>query len=405
MITNIMNYLNGVVRIRIQGTMPEKFINLCLSQHIFLWQITKCNEDLIVSMRLADFFRIRPLVRRSRTNVSVITRYGWPFTYKRIMRRKMLVAGACLFLFVLNFLANYIWFVDIVGLKQIPIEQIKSIAYENGLKPGVPKEQINVKTIEHALMVNLPEVAWLSISFTGTRAVIEVVEKTMAKQEDKAPAHIMAGKDGVITEIIAVTGRPAVKKGDTVKKGDLLIKGFAEDAAVPTVPGEPPIISVPPQLIKAQGIVKARVWYESYGEAYLMQSYNERTGNQLSEIAVIVGDNQITLKKAPAKPYELFEIEEVHKKLPWWRNSGFTVESNIIIYNELRLNRREITAEQARDEAAVKALSAVQQLIPESAQILSRNIEILKVDEPNLVRIKVNMETIEDIGQTITISR
>jgi similar to stage IV sporulation protein len=124
----------------------------------------------------------------------------------------------------------------------------------------------------------------------------------MPKQEDKAPAHIMAGKDGVITEIIAVTGQPAVKKGDTVKKGDLLIKGFAEEAVVPTVPGQPPIISVPLQLIKAQGIVKARVWYESYGEAYLMQSYHERTGNQLSEINVLVENNQFCLKKAPAKP-------------------------------------------------------------------------------------------------------
>ncbi|MDF2929591.1 MAG: sporulation protein YqfD [Anaerospora sp.] len=66
-------------------------------------------------------------------------------------------------------------------------------------------------------------------------------------------------------EIIALAGQPAVKKGDTVRKGDVLIKGIAPDIA-PTSPNQPAQsapITTPPQLVKASGIVKARVWYES----------------------------------------------------------------------------------------------------------------------------------------------
>ncbi|MDF2929590.1 MAG: sporulation protein YqfD [Anaerospora sp.] len=65
----------------------------------------------------------------------------------------------------------------------------------------------------------------------------------------------------------------------------------------------------------------------------------------------------------------------------------------------------EISVEQARDEAKARALQSVQQSIPESAQILARNIEILKLNEPNLVRIKVGVETVEDIGISQMISQ
>lgn len=401
----IANYLSGTVRVRIQGTMPEKFINLCLAQHIFLWGISKRNDEMFAFMRLSDFFRIRPLARKSRARVRVVSRYGWPFIVDRLRRRKMLVVGALLYLFLLNFLVSFIWFVDITGLKILSSDRIKAIVDGNGLRPGVPKEKVDVKALENTILFGLPEVAWVGVHIAGTRVLIEVVEKTMPRTEDKAPAHVIAAKDGVITEIIAVAGQPAVKKGDTVKKGDLLIKGLEPGNTAPIAPGQTPIISVPSQLIRAQGIVKARVWYEGYGEASTVQAVRQRTGNQDMAITVTIGSRQIPLKRIPEPPFENYETEEVHKKLAWWRNSEFIVESTIKIYYELGTSWREITVEQARDEAIGKAWHVVQRLIPENAQILSRNIETLKTEEPNLVRVKVSVETVEDIGESVSIVR
>jgi len=54
--------------------------------------------------------------------------------------------------------------------------------------------------------------------------------------------------------------------------------------------------------------------------------------------------------------------------------------------------------------ARSKALDTVQNVIPESAQVLSHQVEILKTAEPGIVRAKVTVETIEDIGQTINIT-
>ncbi|MCM0760002.1 sporulation protein YqfD [Sporomusa sphaeroides DSM 2875] len=398
-------YLRGAVKIQISGSMPERFINLCITEQILLWGISKNNEDIIAWIGLSDFFKIRPLVLCSRTRIKVLSHRGLPFVIKRIKRRKMMIVGVVLFILVLNILSSYIWFVEITGLKNIPEEGIRYVAYQQGLKAGAGKNGLNIKSIEREILLNIPEVAWVGINFTGTRAIIEVVEKTMPKQEDKAPAHIVAAKDGVITEIIALAGQPAVKLGDTVKKGDLLVKGFIPEPVPAADAGQPNIISVPGELIRAKGIVTARVWYESYAEAERKEKSVIRTGNRQVAVTLKINDKELTFNATPNQPFTEFETEITQKRMPQWRNSGFTVESTITIYHEINSTLTEKPFEKARDEAHAKAIQLVQTSIPETAQILSRNYEILKTAEEDIVRVKVNVETIEDIGQTINISQ
>ncbi len=400
MIFNLLTYITGTVTIRVKGAMPEKFINLCMMDKKSLLSINNQSGEFIVCMKLSDFLRIRPLVRKSGNPIQVISYSGLPFGIKKMKQRKMLLLGGGVFLFLLNVLLSYIWFVDVIGVRSIPADQIRTFVYESGLKPGNLKEKINTKTIEKEILVSMPEVAWVSISFTGTRAVVEIVEKTMGKEQEKTPAHIIAGKDGVITEVIALTGESAVKKGDTVKKGDILIKGFAYGGKMT----DPMASNLPPQFIRANGIIKARVWYESYGESTLEKICYERTGRQEFGVTLRIGQHDILLKKPNLHSEQQFEVKVLNKKLAWWRNRDIAVESNISTYYEVHANIYELTLEEAREEAKQKALAQVQLLIPETAQVLSRTVEILKTSEANLVRVKVNVETAEDIGQFLTIA-
>ncbi|WP_371361336.1 hypothetical protein SRRS_27620 [Sporomusa rhizae] len=399
------NYLRGAVKIRVIGTMPERFINLCITEQILLWGINKKGEDLIVWIGLNDFFKIRPLVRCSRTKVKVLAYRGLPFVIKRMKYRKVLVAGVVLFIISLNVLSSYVWFVEVKGLKNVPETGIRYVAEQHGLKLGSVKDGLDVKAIEREILLTVPEVAWVGINFTGTRAVIEIVEKTMPKQETKAPAHIVASKDGVITEIIALAGQPAVKNGDTVKKGDLLIKGFAPQPAPVIEEGQPPIINVPQELIRAKGIIKAHVWYESYAEAELKQLAVNRTGNRQVGVAIKLAGKEVSFNTTSVRPFQEFETEIIHKQLPVWRNSDLIVESTITVYHEINSTWAEKSFEQAREQAYTKAIQLVQNAIPEAALILTRNYEVLRTPEENIVRVKVNVETIEDIGQTINISQ
>jgi len=396
MISNIMNYISGTVTIKVSGSMPEKLINLCMVEKINLLSITKKNDDFIVCLALADFFSLRPLVRKSKNRIQVLNYAGLPFVTKKIKQRKMLVVGGVVFIMLLNILMSYIWFVDIVGMNSVPVSQIKEVIYEQGLKPGVLKDSVHTKIIENQILLRIPEVAWVSVTFTGTRAVVEIVEKTMPKDVDKVPAHIVAGKDGVVTDIIALAGQSIVKKGATVKSGDILIAGVAYN-------GKEPVANIIPQMIRAKGIVKARVWYEGYSETELMQTIHERTGRQEIGVTLKVLQHEILLKKAPIDLAQGFEVEVFNKKLSWWRNSDIAVESIISTYHEVNTKTLTLSIEAARELAKGKALAEVQSLIPETAQVLSRTIEVLTIPETNLVRVKVNVETAEDIGQFMNI--
>ncbi|AJQ27235.1 sporulation protein YqfD [Pelosinus fermentans JBW45] len=400
MIRNMSHYIHGTVKIKVSGPMPEKFINLCVMKNIFLWGLTKKNEGLFVCMSLSDFFSIRPIVRNSKNHIKVVKYYGFPFVIKKIKKRKMMVIGLILFLCVLNTLVSYIWFIDIIGNKAIPAQQIRDLIAENGLRPGMLKSDIPVKNIENQVAMTLPEVAWVGIRFTGIHAVVEIVEKTISKPQDKEPADIVAVKDGVITEIIALSGQSVVKKGDTVKKGDVLIKGVSYEGAMV----DSTTINPPQQKIRAKGIIKARVWYESYGESELLTTVHERTGRQEIGVDLRVGQQEFQLKKVAVKPGDLVEVDTFKKKLFWWRNHDIIVESTISTYYELDEKKVEIGIEEAKEQSKSRAFTSLQSLIPETAHVLSRNIEVLQMPEKNLIRVKVNVETVEDIGEFTSIT-
>lgn len=404
LLRTISKFVHGVVRMEISGPVPEKLINLCMAHNIYLWSTVKRGDRMIASLYVHDFFAIRPLVRKSHCRVHVLAYDGLPFIWKRLQRRKMLWVGIAIFFFLLNYFSSYVWFVEITGTKSMAKERVLTVAQEYGLRSGMAKESLKIKVLEDHLLVAMPELAWVGISSQGTRVVIEVVEKTNATEEDRSAAHIVAAKDGIIVEAIALAGEPVVSKGTTVKRGDILIKGvLSEQTTVNQIKREANQPQPMSQVVRAKGIVKARVWYEAYGEALLTEKVWERTGKQVSSVTARIGSWEALLTRAQSQPFINYETETLQKRFPNWRNSAVSVESTINTYHELNgivVTRGET---EARELALDRALAAVRQNIPETAQILANDIFVLKTAEPILVRVKANVETIEDIGEVKTI--
>ena len=129
----------------------------------------------------------------------------------------------------------------------------------------------------------------------------------------------------------------------------------------------------------------------------------ERTGRQEIGLDIKFGSQKFTIKKPNLESLQEFQLEELHKNLPWWRNQEPVVESIISTYHELQIVQKENTLEEAQEKARLQALEFIQSAIPESAQVLSRKTQILKTSEPNMVRVKVSVETVEDIGRLVNI--
>lgn len=376
-------YVRGAVKLVIQGEYPERFINLCIAEHIALWGVKKLDHFLIAWIAPEDFFRIRPIVRKAHVRVKLAKRYGFPFLFKRLKKRKMLLGGAAFFCVAIYWLSSYIWFVEVVGAKSVPETKIRAVMDAHGLCVGVKQNEIASKNLEKDLLLQVPELAWAGVNFTGTRAVVEVVEKVLPAADGQSEGDLVASKNGVITECILLTGVRATEVGDTVKAGDVLIRegGTGES--------------------RAQGIVKAKVVYESYGEAALLQNDYTVSGRRDISIRLRVNEEVFHLRDANLTEFPAYEHEQIVKKLPWWRNQDFTVESIINVYHELNVNAMEISIEEAKYQAQLEALAQSKALIPEDAYVIERSMDVLDSSDPNLIKVKMTIETEEDIGKYI----
>ena len=137
-------YLQGYLRIRVWGYSPERFMNLCGSRGILLWDITRREEDYLMYISLSGFFRLRPVVRKTGTRVSVLERCGLPFLLRRMRRRKVFVMGlpACLaFLIVMS---RFIWAIDFEGNRSVTDDMLMDFLTAN----GVTGRQAKWKTLE-----------------------------------------------------------------------------------------------------------------------------------------------------------------------------------------------------------------------------------------------------------------
>lgn len=379
----ISSYMQGAVKIKVQGENQERFMNLCMTKQMQLWGVRKLDGCVFIWLSLSDFFRIRDVVRKTEVKITVIDSYGFPFFIKRLKKRRIFLYGAVVFMIAIYILSSYIWFIDVAGLKNISAERIQHIIEANGLRVGNKKEEVKTKELEKEILLSIPEVAWVGIHFTGTRAIVEVVEKVTAEQEDKSPADLIASKAGIISECIPILGESKVAAGDYVNVGDVLIKGIGKNSEV----------------IRAKGIVKARIQYESIGESRLEETQYTLTGNSEFGIKLNFCGNVIALKQANLNTFAAYEHEVIRKNLLWWRNHDFVVETIIDVYRELEANTIVLDEIEAEDTAAREALTENSMQIPRDAYVVSQKVTLLDPEEDrNLIRVKLVIETEELIG-------
>ncbi len=378
----ISSYINGAVKIKVQGENQERFINLCISKQMQLWGVRKLEDSLFIWLSLHDFFHIRGAVRKAKVKVFVVNSYGLPFFFKRLKRRKILLYGAIVFLIAIYILSGYIWFIDIVGLKNIPQEKINRMIEANGLRIGASQDEIDTKNLEKEILLSVPDVAWVEIHFTGTRAVVEIVEKVVAPSEDKSPGDLIADKAGTITECITIMGESKVKVGDKVQVGDVLLKGIGKNN----------------EEIRAKGIVKAHVEYESFGESLLEEQHYTLTGNQKFGVKINFCGQMIELNQVNLADFPAFEHEVIVKSIPRWRNSDFVVETIIDVYHELEVDTIAIDEIEAKKIAMREALLENKLQIPPDAYVIAQDLTVIDTEDSNLIRVKLTIETEELIG-------
>jgi len=404
----LMSYFIGYVVIIVTGKAPEKFVNMAASRGIYLWDISKTGDNaIILKVQLQAVKPLRHIARRTGCRYNIKSRRGLPFSIARIRRRKALALGFIFFLGTLYFLSSFVWFIEVRGNERLTAADVLSAAADSGLSRGVPKWKIDTEKVKAGILERLPLVTWTGVYFNGTKVTIEVAERVVPEEEDRRPSHIVAAKAGLIKEVLVLNGNPLIKEGDTVAPEQVLISGeippLLEDPAKQgedkKPKGEPKVIR-PAYYVHARGIVRARVWYEGYGEARIIETGYRLTGRFEKRVSLKYYSKEIVLLDNQDIPFEHYEVVTSIKKLPRWRNLDLPVELVTVKYLELAGYRDERSREDTRKAAEKAALENVMKQLPRDAVIKERWLEDVSAgNDENVVRIKAVLETVEDIGK------
>lgn len=411
---NWLAYMNGYIVLNISGDRCEEFLNLALKRGISFWDINRHGNDSIrVRMPVKEYRVLRSLARESQCRVRIVDKCGWPFFSRRLRGRQMLLLGGLFFLLAIYILSTFIWVIEVKPengpLRQVQPAEIIAVARAEGLKPGARKSTLDVRALEFAMENRLPQLAWVGISFHGTRAEINVVEKALPPKEEAfdQPASIIAAKDGVIKEILVINGEKRVNVGDTVRAGEILISGLILPQLPEKKPGETSALPQPepqPRLVRARGIVRARVWYEEEREIKRQRVRELPTGQKQTAVVLQMPQSRYTLKGPAQPPYKNYRQENKIITLPSWRNFTLPVELNIVTYYEVQIWQQQLSYEEAVRVAGNQALMELKAKLPARVSITGQKIIPLSKPEAEAVRVRVWIEAEEDIGRVVSLS-
>ncbi|MFZ5596855.1 MAG: sporulation protein YqfD [Bacillota bacterium] len=401
----LISFLFGYVNILVRGESPEKFLNMAAGRGIFLWDIKRVGKnEIFVKTRLGSVRPLRHIGRNTGSRFDFRGRRGLPFIISRLKKRKSVIIGVAVFLLGLFVLSSFIWFIDIEGNKTISTEDILKAAADAGLRVGTVKYRIDGEKVESVIRERFPAVSYVGVSMRGTKVTVEIAEKIIVQKQAQPPASIVAKKAGLVKEVLVLVGNPLVKEGDTVLPGQELISGIipppeqentapsADEQLLPT-----PV--APPTYVHARGVVRARVWYEGYGEAPLVDEGVRRTGRVASRVCIKIRGREIIISGEREIGFERFESEREVKKLPGWRNLSIPVEVISEKFYEIENYREKRTRQQALEIARGIARESVGAQMGDEARITEeKTAEVSSRNAENIVRVKVYVETLEDIG-------
>jgi len=84
LLTSLIRYLKGYLRIRVAGYSPERFLNACSHRGIYIWNLTADQGAYDMYITIKGFHKLKPIIKKTGTKVIITERFGLPFFFTQI---------------------------------------------------------------------------------------------------------------------------------------------------------------------------------------------------------------------------------------------------------------------------------------------------------------------------------
>ena len=356
----LLKYLLGYVRIIVEGYYIERFINICTTNKILIWNLKReKGVKLHLNTGIEDFYKAIKVAKKLKCKIKIEKKRGIPFILNKYRKRKVFIISLILIMIALYTSSNYIWNIEIKIEENLKLENLEQDIKDAGLKIGVQKTKINTQEIVNKLRLKRNDISWIGISLEGTNAIVKAVKAKEAPEliNEKDYCNIVAKKGATITEIIAQNGTAQVKIGDQVEQGQVLIQGTMEGKYTGI------------RYVHSLGEVKGVVQYAKTEKFPLKEQQKIKTGNKEVKYGIKINNFQINFYKTLSK-FKIYDTIEENKKFKIFSNLYLPISVIKNTNEELEKISKEYTIEEATEKGTKKLEQQIEAEINEKNNIL-----------------------------------
>ncbi|MCI5754273.1 MAG: sporulation protein YqfD [Clostridiales bacterium] len=381
--------LQGSVRLEAVGALPAGLLNACARAGVPFWQAEPADAcTLRLTVRRRDLHRVRRLAMSAQCTVRVCAERGAPKYARRLHRRWVLLIGlpVCLALWFLSSL--FLWDIDIVGNETVPDSTILRALDDNGVCIGSFWPSFTSDMIRCGVLLQLPELRWITVNVHGSRATVIVRERTPVPEivDERQPADIVAAKAGVVSRLEIFSGAATVETGQTVLPGELLVTGLV------------PSSFSPPRLVHAAADVQARTWYDSTALTPLTRLEKVPTGEYFTRWAVAFGKQRINFYRNSSISHPGYD--KIIKETQLGLRGVFAFPVTVIRERFERYETHESAVEREPVEAALRQ-RLLQQLSHELDGGTALSVRFSVSAQGDLLAVTLRAECLENIALTV----
>lgn len=231
MIADWLRLFGGVLRIRVRGAEPERFLNACKQHRIMLRKIRRMDiDELHAELSLRDFYRLAAMKQRTRCRVHIQCRRGFPFWVRKARRRPGLWLGVLCMLFLCYELYTRIWVIETDFPAGVDGAAVMRELERMDIGIGTKREDIDAKSVKIHMMTTLDDLKFFALNLDGNVMSVETEAATPAPEVDNdAGIHdVVAVRDGVIQKQVVRQGTEQYEVGDAVIAGSILVDARME---------------------------------------------------------------------------------------------------------------------------------------------------------------------------------
>ena len=282
----IYEKLRGKLRIEVCGAYVEGLLNAAALEAVELWDI-ECVDCYTLRMNVyePDYLRLQALAEKCMCEVKTISARGGSRDRKLIKRRLPLLAFLLLSALLLFASSLFVWEIEVVGNERLSRGQVLRALSRSGVDLGTYRYSVSADLVRSSMMQQLPELGWMTVNISGSRAVAVIVER-QEKPEIYAqsdPADIVASKTGIIQNISVENGKLVVSRGQSVLEGELLVSGVMDS------------LTNGSKFVRAKAKVTAETWHELSAVCPAEEEVKEPGILSRNRFAVVFGKRRINL--------------------------------------------------------------------------------------------------------------